>query len=180
MPLRAISPNQLERAMYPAVCAWLTAFLTQQHSRATIQVFDSSLTKLVRLIQDQQLMANLPSQWQSWDIQVDVVGFIITPQTTQLAFVECKVGALALIDLAQILGYSRVALPAHSFIVSPQGASDMLRQLLLTYNRLDVLQYNLPAGNTPHSIIVAKWDEPAQSIDWASIITGDRSRLGHL
>ena len=82
--------------------------------------------------------------------------------------------------VSQLLGYSRVALPQYSFITAPQGASDSLRSLLLTYNRIDVLQYYTQRGRFPRSIILAQWDETAKCINRSTIITGDESHIGKL
>jgi hypothetical protein len=125
-------------------------------------------------------MANLPAEWPSWDIHVDIVGFALTAKTTRLTFVECKNAAITLDHLSQILGYSRVALPEFSFLIAPQGVSDSLRTLLLTHHRLDILNYDQRPGLWPRSIIVARWNEAASTLDADSIITGDMNRLGTL
>ncbi|MCC7355454.1 MAG: hypothetical protein IT330_17065 [Anaerolineae bacterium] len=169
-----------ESDMYPFVCQWLTGFLSDRHRHATIRVFDSSRKSLSRLIQETGLITNLPPEWPSWDIHVDVVGFALTEKATGLAFVECKNVGITLGHVSQLMGYSRVALPQYSFIVSPQGASDSLRSLLLTFGRLDVLHYQSQAGRLPRSIVVARWDETANCIDVGSLVTNDVNRLGRL
>jgi hypothetical protein len=162
-----------EKEIYPAVCQWLMAFLQKRHKDAEIRVFDSSRKSLARLIQETGLIANLPPEWQSWDIYVDVVGFARTPQTTALAFVECKIVAITLAHLSQLLGYSRVALPHYSIVLSPQGASDALKSLLVTFERKDVLAYQTEKGKLSRSIAVARWDETGSCIDLSSTISGD-------
>lgn len=160
-----------EKEMYAPVCAWLEKFLQSRHSRAKIYVFDSSRRSLARLIQEAGLSANLPAEWQSWDIYVDVVGFACTSQQTYLAFVECKNTYITLSHFSQLLGYSRVALPQYSLIISPQGASDSLRSLLLTYERTDVLQYHFEKGRISLSVAVARWDENGECLDAGSTIS---------
>ncbi len=169
-----------EKDMYPSVCNWLEKFLRDRHRKAVIQVFDTSRKSLVRLIRDKRLMNNLSSEWQSWDIYVDVVGFIVYKQLIHSAFVECKNTAVTLANVSQLLGYSRVALPAYSFIISPKGISDSLKSLLITFNRLDILQYSHPQGKLPLSISIARWDETAKCIDSSSIITGNTGKMGLL
>ncbi len=164
-----------EKEMYSPVCAWLEKFLQSRHSRAKIYVFDSSRRSLARLIQETGLSANLPAEWQSWDIYVDVVGFACIARQTYLAFVECKLGAITLGNFSQLLGYSRVALPQYSIIISPQGASDSLRSLLLTYERTDILQYHVEQGRISLSVAVARWDENGEYIDVGSIISGQNN-----
>ncbi len=173
-------PYKQEKDMYPFVCEWLQKFLTTRHRKAEIQVFDTSRKSLAKLIQDRKLMENLPAEWHSWDIYVDVVGFIREKKTANLAFVECKNTDIQLSHLSQLLGYSRVGLPLYSFIIAPQGASDSLKSLLLTFNRLDILNYNYKPGQLPHSISIAKWDETANCIDNGSIISGDSRKIGRL
>jgi hypothetical protein len=43
--------------------------------------------------------------------------------------------------------------------------------LLKTYNRLDILEYNFPKGQTSQSIVVARWDQITQNLDRMSVIT---------
>ena len=168
-------PFANEREMYAPVCAWLERFLQSRHTEAKIYVFDSSRRSLTRLIQETGLSANLPAEWHSWDIFVDVVGFACTAQQTYLAFVECKLGGITLGNFSQLLGYSRVALPQYSLITSPQGASDSLRSLLLTYERTDILQYHYEQGRISLSVAVARWDEKGMCIDAGSVISGQNN-----
>ncbi len=173
-------PFQQEKDMYPLVCSWLKGFLSSRYSQADIRVFDSSKKRLCRLIQEQNLMQNLPPEWNSWTIQVDIVGFVVTPQKTEIAFVECKNTAITLEHLSQLLGYSRVACPSFSFLVAPQGVSDTLRSLLLTFNRTDVLEYYWEKGKLSYSIVIARWDEKANTIDRNALITGDHNYISRL
>ncbi len=161
-----------EKEMYPAVCQWLSVFLKGRHRGAAVQVFDASRKSLARLIQETGLFKNLPVEWQSWDIYVDVVGFAISPTTTALAFAECKNEAITLAHLSQLLGYSRVALPHYSVILAPQGASDALRSLLVTFGRTDVLAYHAEKGKLPRAVAVARWNELGACLDVGSIISG--------
>ena len=173
-------PYKQEKDMYPLVEMWLQNFLESRHRRAKIQIFDTSRKSLARLIQEQNLIHNLPPEWPSWDIFVDIVGVIREERVTSLAFVECKNTAIQLRHLSQLLGYSRVALPLYSFIIAPQGVSDSLKSLLLTFNRLDILNYTFKNGQVSRTISVAKWDESALCIDNGSIIGGNMTQVGRL
>jgi len=161
--------------MYAPVCLWLERFLQNRNRGAKIYVFDSSQRSLTRIIQEKGLSTNLPAEWHSWDIYVDVVGFACTAKQTYLAFVECKLGAITLGNFSQLLGYSRVALPQYSIIVSPQGASDSLRSLLLTYERTDILQYHSEQGRLSLVVAVARWDDNGACIDVGSVISGQNN-----
>lgn len=125
-------------------------------------------------------MHHLPPEWPSWNIQVDVVGFVVLPHSTDIAFVECKNTAITLDHLSQLLGYSRIARPLFSFLVAPQGASDSLRSLLLTFNRIDVLEYHWEPGTLSRSVVIARWDESANTIDRNTLMTGDQNYMGLL
>ncbi len=173
-------PYDKEEEMYPPVCGWLKRLLRGQYRSYSIQVFNASRKSLARLVEQNDLMANLPAEWPSWDIHVDVVGFATRQGRTDLAFVECKRIPITLGHVSQLLGYSRVARPQYAFIVSPQGASDSLKSLLLTFQRTDILQYDQPQGKLSRSVIVAKWDETAHAIDYGSVIAADAGYLGRL
>ncbi len=173
-------PYASEPEMYRPVCEWLSVFLKGRHRLADVNVFDASRSSLAKLIKQNGLDQNLPAEWPSWDIHVDVVGFVITKTQTRLAFVECKNVPIRLAHVSQILIYSKVAKPEYSFVVSPQGASDSLLALLVTFGRIDVLEYYQESGTLPRSVVVARWDEFARSIDYGAMITADANRLGKL
>lgn len=84
--------------------------------------------------------------------------------------IECKTTPITLKDVSQLLGYSRVVLPVYACILSPLGVSSDVASLLKTYSRLDVLEYNWPKGELPHSIVVATWNEQRKGIDYDSLI----------
>ncbi len=88
-----------------------------------------------------------------WDIRVDLAAFIVGPGAPQLALVECKKNAATLADLGQLLGYSLVARPLLSLLVSPVGPSQVLANLLLAYGRYDILNYG-----ENRSIAMVTWD----------------------
>jgi hypothetical protein len=163
-------PYQNEREMYPAVCTWLETFLRDRHPKCNVAVFDASRRSLARLIQDHGLFQNLPPEWRSWDIYVDIVGFAQTAARSCLAFVECKNQAITLSHISQLLGYSRVALPEYAIVVAPQGISDALKSLLITHGRLDVLEYRREKGMRSRSLAIARWDKEAGSIERASLL----------
>lgn len=169
-----------EDQMYSPACAWLEDFLSNKHPGWQVRVFDSSRRSLARLIQDCGLTANLPPEWPSWDIHVDVVGFCIKGRQTELAFIECKNIAITLGHISQVLGYSRVAQPQYSLVISPAGASDALKSLLVTFRRTDILEYQQQPGRLGRAIVVAQWDEAANAIDYGSVITTDVNYLGRL
>ena len=63
------------------------------------------------------------------------------------------------------MGYSKVALPLYSIIISPSGISRSVNILFNTYNRFDVLEYD-----KGKRIRIATWDPGRKSIDVSSLI----------
>lgn len=161
-----------EQLMYPEVREWLKNFLQQRHRRCEVCVLDTSRLPVYRALRSLEI-SGLPSDWVSWDVRVDVLGIITSERAVQLALVECKNSAITLTHLSQLLGYCRVVQPEYAFLLSPMGVSSMLKRLLATYRRKDILQYQLNAKRTLRSIVVARWDRTAKSLDYASVITGD-------
>lgn len=133
--------------MYQPVARWMARFLRARYRSAEVAVIDASTQKLASVIENSQLQGRLslqqglPLDWPTWELQVDVVGFVRVANLTQLAFAECKNVPLTLDHLAQLLGYARIARPQYAFLLSPQGAKLSLVQLLRTHQRLDVLEF---------------------------------------
>lgn len=169
-----------EKDLYPDVKNWLHKYLRDRNRTSQVKVLDSSRKILSRLISDNNYCDLVPAEWVSWDIQVDIVGFVIKKTNIDLAFVECKNKPLNLRDLSQLLGYSRVANPQYSFLVSPQGISESLSSLLKTYNRVDILRYHHGTGEIPKAIIIATWLVDSKCLDLGTIITADYGHLGNL
>jgi len=172
-----ISAYRAERDMYEPVCVWLNHFLTERFKNARIQVFDASTTRLSALIENHRLHEGLAPDWPTWEIQIDVVGFVHTSTATHIAFVECKNVPLTLDHLAQLLGYARIARPQFAFLISPQGANISLVQLLQTHRRLDVLEYSHYPNKSPRSIVVARWNTAANTIAYEQLITTDSQKV---
>ena len=161
-----------ESDMYPDVCRWLKGFLASRFQRADIDVYDLSHIPISRFLRNYD-KGQFPPEWVTWDIRVDVVGFIHQPQEmTSLAFVECKNTKLTLAHLSQLLGYSRIAQPLLSFLISPEGFSSSLVSLLQDYQRHDVLEYHWENGRVPRQVVVAEWDIAACNLNRQTMIGG--------
>lgn len=89
-----------------------------------------------------------------------MTGIVKTQASVRLAFVECKIGPITLRDLGQLLGYSLVANPEWSYLVSPAGLSECLNRLLVTYGRQDILNY----GKNRH-MRLATWNTGRGELD---------------
>lgn len=101
----------------------------------------------------------------AFEIQVDVTGIVKTASAVKLAFVECKIGPITLRDVGQLLGYSLVARPEWSYLISPKGLSDCLNRLLTTYGRQDILRYG-----KSQSMRLAAWNIDRGEIDLSTVL----------
>jgi hypothetical protein len=153
-----------EEELYPHVVKWLRQFLADRHRRSKIKVFDTSRRRLSRFLFEKGLDQFLPGS-DAWDVQVDITGFIQSRKAMKLAFVECKLKRPSLKDLSQLLGYSIVAEPAYSFLLSPRPASDSLFRLLEIYEKLDLLEY----GENKR-IRILRWDIRRGEVDSTCVL----------
>jgi hypothetical protein len=152
-----------EKEMYPHVCSWLEKILRRKFRDAKISVADTSKKVLSKWLFEKGHHKRL-KDYSTYEIEVDVTG-VVESEKTELAFVECKLNKITLRDLSQLLGYSKVALPLLSIIVSPKGISDSMNLLFNISRRNDVLYY---ASN--RHIVIGKWDGTRKEIDPYSMI----------
>jgi hypothetical protein len=157
-------PLILIKDLYPDICKWFTRYLKDRIKRANIEVIDTHAINLSRLIIDRSLQSIFP-QASSFDIKVDITALIEQKKQINLAFVECKLSPINLRDLGQILGYSRVAYPLYSFIISPEWISASLVNLFEVFGKYDILGYG-----SNKRIRIAKWNIARKEIDSETII----------
>lgn len=138
---------------------WLRSLLVSRHPGSQIEVYDTSQVSLWQFLQRAELHYAFPDHL-SYEIQVDITGVIKRSREVRLAFVECKMKPITLRDVSQLLGYSRVARPSISVILSPRGYSKSISYLIETYGRTDVLEYD-----KGKRIRIATWDEAKKEID---------------
>jgi len=150
--------------MYPEVCIWFKRILLEKHSDSKIHVQDTSRKVLSKWLVEKGLHKLFPD-YQTYEIEVDIVGIIEKDDKAFLGMVECKLNQITLRDLSQLLGYSKVALPLYSIMLSPQGVSKSMHLLFNVSRRNDILNYS----NDRH-IIVGKWSEKRKELDFPSII----------
>jgi hypothetical protein len=152
--------------MYPDVVNWLQELLLGKFHRATIEVRDTHASPLNEYISRHGLQKYFKGdQWQTYDIQVDVTAFIQYKKVKGLVFVECKIVNINLLHISQLLGYSRVALPISSYLISSKGIGGGVKSLITRYDRSDILEYQWIKGEFPKRIIIAKWDTNLKGID---------------
>jgi len=153
-----------ESDMYPEVAGWLKHLLTQKFKGSSIIVQDTSKKVLSKFLFEKGLHGKFPD-YQTYEIQVDVTGVVDNGKTARLALVECKLEKINLRDVSQLLGYSKVALPLVSIVISPEGISDSINLLFNVHRRDDILSY----GQDGY-IRVAKWIESKKDIDMQALI----------
>ena len=152
--------------MYPHIQKWLEKLLKSKIKDAeTIKVYNSSRLNLTKLLTNRGFQQYFSSEYLTYDIKVDITGIIIRKGKGNLVFVECKLHKITLKDFSQLLGYSVIARPLYSIILSPEGISDSLYSLIKSFGRFDILRYY-----ENREIALAKWDEYKRDIDYTTMI----------
>jgi len=156
--------NEIE--MYPDIIKWLETNLKNKFGEEAlkIKVLDTHDSDLSNFIMQMNYQKYFP-EFSTFNIRQDITGFIEYKNKVDLVFVECKNTSLSLIHLSQIIGYSCIALPIYSILLSPQGMGKTLNKLLKNYNRLDILEFR-----PQKKIQIIKWDENKQDIDFMNSI----------
>lgn len=151
--------NEIE--MYPDLVNWLEKNLSEKFGKKAkkITVLDTHDSDLLNYIIKLNYQRFFP-EFTTYKIRQDITGFIEYNNRVELVFVECKNGYLTLINLSQLIGYSCIALPIFSILISPKGMGTTLTKLLKSFNRKDVLEFR-----PNRKIQVLKWDSNKQDID---------------
>jgi hypothetical protein len=154
-----------EKEIYPDVCSWFKKILQNKFKNAKICVEDTSKKLLSKWLVEKGFHKFFPD-YQIYEVEVDVTGAIVkSSKEAHLGFIECKLGKINLRDFSQLLGYSKVASPLYSIILSPRGVSQSLNLLFNVARRNDILYYS----NDRH-IFITRWDELKKGIDYSTII----------
>jgi hypothetical protein len=157
--------------MYPDVCAWFKKILQEKYDKSKIHLEDTSRKVLSKWIVEKKLPDLFPD-YQTYEIEVDITGIIEDGDQAFLGMIECKLNSITLRDFSQLLGYSRVAQPLYSIILSPKGVSKSMHRLFNVSRRNDILNYS----NNRH-IVIGKWIEKRKELDFSTIIPKGSSIL---
>jgi hypothetical protein len=157
-------PYKNEKSMYSDVIKWFRKILASKFPNSSISVHDTSNVVLSKFLLDNGLHKYFPN-YQTFEIEVDITGIVRSRYGANLGFVECKLNKISLRDVSQLLGYSKVAQPVFSLIISPAGFSDSINFLFNVHRRDDILYYE-----KNRLIYIAKWLESRQDIDYASLL----------
>ena len=154
--------NEIE--MYPDVIGWLEKALNQKFRDKAIKItvldtHDSDLSNFIMKLNYQKFFP----EFSTYKIRQDITGFVEYEDRVDLVFVECKNSSLSLIHLSQLIGYSCIALPIYSILLSPFGMGQTLNKLLKNYNRLDILEFR-----PKRTVQIIKWDKNKQDIDYVN------------
>lgn len=161
-----------EKEMYPDVCSWFKKLLQSKFKNARIYVEDTSKKVLSKWLLEKGFHNYFPD-YQTYEVEVDVTGVIVKmDKEAHLGFIECKLGRISLRDVSQLLGYSKVALPIYSIILSPKGISPSLNLLFNVARRNDILYYSVDKH-----IFITRWHERKKEIDFPTIIPKGASIL---
>ncbi len=152
-----------EKDLYPFVANWLRDFLKARYPKAvSVCVEDTSRTSVAQFLRRNNLLTFAP--WGTiLEVPADVTGAALIKvkgkQTIKLAIVEVKIDAINLRDFSQILGYAKIVVPDHAFIISPKGWTLSLQEFVRDFKRIDILEY--APGKL---VVVAKWDLLSNSV----------------
>ena len=127
-----------EKEMYPDIVQWLHPYLQHKYPKASISIYDTSREDLCEFLRRRNLSKHFP-QSDTFVIKVDITGVIASGNLYRLAFIECKTNSISLRDISQLIGYSKVVIPAFAMIISPVGVSPPVNKLINIYRRYDIL-----------------------------------------
>lgn len=156
-----------EKDLYPSIKDWLKNFLEDRFKKSKVQTFDTSGVVLYKFLQEKGY-SDFFQDHQCYEIMVDITGIIISKNKANLVFVEVKKGIISLRDISQLLGYSIIAKPLYSFLVSPKGLSKGMNYLLNQIKHLEVLNYD--RKDRTKFLRIAKWHIGMEEIIPHSII----------
>lgn len=156
--------SKQEIALYPSMLRWLQTYLENKHPKTTIKTYDVHSIDLSDFIQRNTYTKFFP-EYATYKIRVDLLGVILENNICKLVFVEVKDTQLSLINLSQLLGYCKILRPEFAYLISPRGLSRPLSQLLVHFNRLDILEFDKNKFAR-----VAKWNSTRNAIENDTII----------
>src|SRR3989304_269318 len=158
-PMSSNDNSKREISLYPDILRWLQGFLESKHPKSEIKTHDVHSVDLSDFLERNGYKRFFP-EYATYKIRVDLIGIIKGKNSCNLVFVEVKDKQLSLINLSQLLGYCKILKPEFAFLISPKGMAKPLSQLLLHFNRLDILEFD----NNKY-IRVAKWNASRNAIE---------------
>jgi hypothetical protein len=156
--------NEIE--LYPEIISWLKSVLKQRYGEdakkiTVLDTHNSDLSNFIINLNYQRFFR----EFSTFQIRVDITGFIEYADKVNLVFIECKNSKLNIRDLSQLIGYSCIALPIQSYLLSPYGMGTVLNKLIRTFRRMDILEFR-----NKKKISIVKWDGDKRDIDFMNSI----------
>ncbi|MHA1196164.1 MAG: hypothetical protein ACTSRH_09325 [Promethearchaeota archaeon] len=152
-----------EKDLYPEIKNWLDNLLKEYFPKKKVYSFITSNIYLSKFIQDKNWIEYC-SDYATYQIKIDILGVLIEKTELEFIFIEVKNSKISLKDVSQLIGYSKVAQPLFSIILSPKWVSDPVKILFEIYRRYDILKYN-----SDKFIKIGKWDPEKKDIDYNKI-----------
>ena len=153
MPNNNEKISKQELALYEPMQKWFGSYLQNKNSDAEVVVHDVHKVYLSDFFTKAEFRQDFPD-YSTYKIKVDLLGVIKRDGKHSLVFIEVKDGDLNFSHLAQLLVYSKLVRPAQAILISPQGLSMHLNDIVSKYHRLDMLEY-MPN----RKIQLSKWDK---------------------
>jgi hypothetical protein len=144
--------SKQEFALYEPMQKWFGSYLQNKNPHAEVIVHDVHKIYLSDFFTKANLRQDFPD-YSTYRIKIDLLGVIKRKKQYELVFIEVKDGALNFSHLAQLLVYSKLVRPVKAVLISPQGMSTHLNDIVNKYHRVDMLEY-MPS----RTIQLAKWD----------------------
>jgi len=146
-------PSKQELALYEPMKLWFSGYLKNKNHDANVEVFDVHKIYLSDFFAKAKFKKDFPD-YSTYKIKVDLLGLVERDGQYELIFIEVKDGDLNFSHLAQLLIYSKLVRPARAILISPQGLSTHLNDIVNKYHRTDMLEY-MPN----QKIQLSKWDK---------------------
>lgn len=155
-----------EFELYKPMQQWLQLYLEEKYPKAKVITIDSHAQTLDFFLEKYGVIDKYP-QMVGLDIQIDVLGIIVSSHKVDIAFIEAKKTRLNLHDLGQLWAYCKLCDPAEAFLLSSAGLGS-LNKILNNLNRPDLLDFG--CGKTIKQMQVGKWNVLANNIDFKTLI----------
>jgi len=144
--------SKQELALYEPMQKWFSSYLQNKNPDAEVIVRDVHKIYLSDFFTKANFRQDFPD-YSTYRIKIDLLGVIKRGKQFKLVFIEVKDGSLNFSHLAQLLVYSKLVRPAQAILISPQGLSTHLNDIVNKYHRVDMLEY-MPN----RKIQLSKWD----------------------
>jgi hypothetical protein len=156
--------SKREKALYKPISDWLEEYLKNKNPTTKVSVYDVHSVNLSDFL-ERTRFKKFFLEYPAYKIKVDLVGVIQNKNRCALIFVEVKDTEINLMHVSQLFGYCRIVRPAAAFLISPRSLSKPLKQLLIYFKRIDILEY-IPN----YFIRIARWDNSRNAIRIDSVI----------